>query len=131
MSSPIPCFTQLIGIYSSYKQALNGTNAARALAAKNNFSFTRPSDYFAEMVKSDAHMERIRQRLLDEKAGIKKSEDKRREREGKKFGKQVQVEKLKEREKGKKEMEERLKGLKRSRTCSTPLISLDVDWLAF
>lgn len=66
------------------------------------------------MVKTDAHMERIRQRLLDESAGIKKSDEKRKEREGKKFGKQVQIEKLKEREKSKKEMEERLKGLKRS-----------------
>ena len=84
------------------------------LAAKHKFPFTRPSDYFAEMIKSDAHMERIRQRLLDESATIKKSEDKRKEREGKKFGKQVQIEKLKEREKSKKEMEERLKGLKRS-----------------
>lgn len=98
----------------SYKQALHAANAGRALAAKHNFPFTRPSDYFAEMVKTDAHMERIRQRLLDESATIKKSEDKRREREGKKFGKQVQVEKLKEREKSKKEMGERLKGLKRS-----------------
>jgi rRNA-processing protein EBP2 len=68
------------------------------------------------MVKSDAHMERIRQRLLDETAGIKKSDEKRKEREGKKFGKQVQIERLKEREKGKKEMEERLKGLKRSKS---------------
>jgi rRNA-processing protein EBP2 len=66
------------------------------------------------MVKSDSHMERIRQRLLDEKAGIARSEQKRREREGKKFGKQVQLEKQREREKGKKDMEERLKGLKRS-----------------
>lgn len=66
------------------------------------------------MVKSDAHMERIRQRLLDESASIKKSEDKRKEREGKKFGKQVQIEKLKERERSKKDMEDRLKGLKRS-----------------
>ncbi|KAJ6585434.1 eukaryotic rRNA processing protein EBP2-domain-containing protein [Mycena capillaripes] len=98
-----------------YKQALHGANAARALAAKHSFPFTRPTDYFAEMVKSDAHMERIRQRLLDESAGIKKSDDKRKEREGKKFGKQVQIERLKEREKGKKEMEERLKGLKRKR----------------
>ncbi|KAL1760233.1 eukaryotic rRNA processing protein EBP2-domain-containing protein [Schizophyllum commune] len=96
-----------------YKQALHGANAARALAAKHNFPFTRPADYFAEMVKSDAHMERIRQRLLDEKATIKKSEDKRREREGKKFGKQVQIEKLKEREQSKKDMEERLRSLKR------------------
>lgn len=66
------------------------------------------------MVKSDAHMERIRQRLLDERAGIKRGEEKRKEREGKKFGKQVQIEKLKEREKSKKDMEERLKGFKRS-----------------
>ena len=101
-------------LHNSYKQALHGANTARVLAAKHKFPFTRPSDYFAEMIKSDAHMERIRQRLLDETAGIKKSEDKRKEREGKKFGKQVQIEKLKEREKSKKEMEERLKGLKRS-----------------
>ncbi|TFK62570.1 Ebp2-domain-containing protein [Pluteus cervinus] len=67
------------------------------------------------MVKSDSHMERIRQRLLDETAGIKKSEEKRKEREGKKFGKQVQVEKIKERERNKKEMEEKLKNLKRNR----------------
>lgn len=98
----------------SYKQALHCAQEAKALAAKHNFPFTRPSDYFAEMVKSDAHMERIRQRLLDESATIKRSEEKRKEREGKKFGKQVQMEKLKERERSKKDMEERLKGLKRS-----------------
>jgi rRNA-processing protein EBP2 len=69
------------------------------------------------MVKSDAHMERIRQRLLNERAGITRAEAKRREREGKKFGKQVQLEKAREREQNKKEMEERLKGLKRSTSC--------------
>lgn len=67
------------------------------------------------MIKSDAHMERIRSRLLDERAGIKKAEEKRKERAAKKFGKQVQLEKQREREKGKKDMEERLKSLKRSR----------------
>jgi rRNA-processing protein EBP2 len=64
-------------------------------------------------------MERIRQRLVDETAGIKRSEEKKREREGKKFGKKVQVEKLKEREKNKKEMDERIKGLKRSESIKT------------
>ncbi|KXN82798.1 putative rRNA-processing protein ebp2 [Leucoagaricus sp. SymC.cos] len=98
-----------------YKQALHSAQTARTLASKHNFPFTRPSDYFAEMVKSDAHMERIRQRLLNESAGIKKSEEKRKEREGKKFGKRVQMEKLKERERSKKEMDERLKNLKRKR----------------
>ena len=100
--------------FLSYKQALHGANAARSLAASHSLPFTRPSDYFAEMVKSDAHMERIRQRLLDEGAAIKRGEAKRKEREGKKFGKQVQLEKLREREERKKEMEKRLKGLKRS-----------------
>jgi len=96
-----------------YKQALHGAKAARALAADHRLPFTRPDDFFAEMVKTDAHMERIRQRLLDESAGIAQSEARRREREGKKVGKQVQLEKLKERERSKKDMEERLKGLKR------------------
>jgi rRNA-processing protein EBP2 len=99
---------------SSYKQGLHGATTAQALAKKHNLPFTRPADFYAEMVKSDSHMERIRQRLLDESAGIKRSEDKRREREGKKFGKKVQVEKLKEREKEKKNIEERIRGLKRS-----------------
>ena len=98
----------------SYKQALYSAQTARSLAQKANFPFTRPADYFAEMVKSDAHMERIRQRLLDESAGLKRAEEKRKEREGKKFGKQVQLEKIKERQQNKKQIEERLKGLKRS-----------------
>ncbi|KAI5980921.1 eukaryotic rRNA processing [Pisolithus albus] len=98
-----------------YKQALHSAERARTLAAKHSLPFTRPSDYFAEMVKSDAHMERIRMKLLDERAGIKKAEEKRKEREAKKFGKQVQIEKQKERERSKKEMTERLKSLKRKR----------------
>ncbi|KAH9936504.1 eukaryotic rRNA processing [Fomitopsis serialis] len=98
-----------------YKQAIHGAQLAKSLAAKHSLAFTRPPDYFAEMVKSDAHMERIRQRLLDEGASIKRSEEKRKEREGKKYGKQVQMEKLQERERSKKDMEERLKGLKRRR----------------
>jgi rRNA-processing protein EBP2 len=98
----------------SYKQALHGAQQARALTSKHKFPFTRPADYFAEMVKSDSHMERIRHRLLNESAEIKRSEDKRKERQNKKYGKQIQLEKQKERERAKKDMGERIKGLKRS-----------------
>ncbi|KAG8735703.1 rRNA-processing protein and EBNA1-binding protein ebp2, partial [Ceratobasidium sp. 428] len=98
-----------------YKQALSTASTARAKFSAAKLPFSRPSDYFAEMVKSDSHMERIRQRLLDERAGIQKSEAAKKQRELKKVGKQVQVEKLKEREKSKKEMNERVKGLKRKR----------------
>jgi len=75
------------------------------------------------MVKSDSHMERIRQRLLNESAEIKRSDDKRKERENKKYGKQIQVEKQKERERAKKDMDERIKGLKRSKPQSLSLYS--------
>ena len=112
---PVRLFLDISPCFSSYKQALYSADQARALAASHSLPFTRPSDYFAEMIKADAHMERIRSRLLDERAGIKKTEEKRKERTAKKFGKQVQLEKQREREKGKKEMEERLKLLKRSR----------------
>ncbi|KAH8825302.1 eukaryotic rRNA processing [Flagelloscypha sp. PMI_526] len=100
-----------------YNQALHSAQAARKLASSSKppLPWSRPPDYFAEMVKSDAHMERIRQKLLDEKAGIKRSEDAKKMRDGKKFGKKVQLEKLKEREQSKKDMEERLKGIKRKR----------------
>jgi len=98
----------------SYKQALHSAQEARSLALKHKFPFTRPVDYFAEMVKSDSHMERIRQRLLNESAEIKRGEEKRKERQNKKYGKQIQVEKLKDRERAKKDMDDRIKGLKRS-----------------
>ncbi|KAH8998464.1 eukaryotic rRNA processing [Lactarius akahatsu] len=110
-----------------YKQALHGAKAARSLATKHGLPFSRPDDFFAEMVKTDAHMERIRQRLLDESAGIAKSEARRREREGKKIGKQVQLEKIKERERSKKDTEERLKGLKRKRKGALENAQMDDD----
>ncbi|TQS32793.1 hypothetical protein Golomagni_06879 [Golovinomyces magnicellulatus] len=65
------------------------------------------------MVKTDEHMERIRQKLLDETAAIKASEAAKKQRELKKFGKKVQVEKLQERIRNKKQLNERIAGLKR------------------
>lgn len=67
------------------------------------------------MLKTDAHMSLIRQSLLNESAGIKASEDARKLRDAKKFGKKVQVERLKEREKEKKEVGKRLESLKKSK----------------
>ena len=67
------------------------------------------------MVKSDSHMEHIRQRLLNESAEIKRSEEKRGGWLNKKYGKQIQVEKPKERERTKRDMDQRIKGLERSK----------------
>ena len=76
--------------------------------------FKRPDDYFAEMVKSDEHMARVRQRLLDQTTSIKASDDAKRQRNLKKFGKQVQVEKRLERERDKAAVADRIKDFRRS-----------------
>lgn len=98
-----------------YKQSLWAATHAEALFNKANLPFHRPADYFAEMVKTDAHMSKIRQSLLDEQAGMKASEEARKLRELKKFGKKVQVEKIREREKEKKAVGDRLESLKKKR----------------
>jgi len=59
-------------------------------------------------------MLRVRQRLLDEDAQIKASEQARKQRESKKFGKKVQIEKLQERQKKKSEELEKIKTMKKS-----------------
>jgi rRNA-processing protein EBP2 len=66
------------------------------------------------MVKSDDHMERIRQKLLNESASIKASEEAKRQRQLKKFGKKVQVAKQLERQKEKKALDEKIKAFKKS-----------------
>ena len=98
----------------SYKMALDQVPNARKLAGKYDIPFDRPNDYYAEMVKSDEHMERVRTKLVEEAQGIKKSEEARRQRDLKKYGKQIQVEKIKSREMEKKSFQDRMQGVKRS-----------------
>ena len=76
--------------------------------------FSRPTDYFAEMVKSDEHMGKIKYKMVDEAANKKAAADARKQRDLKKFGKQVQVAKLQERDKAKRETLDRINLLKRS-----------------
>ncbi|EDV23324.1 uncharacterized protein TRIADDRAFT_57829 [Trichoplax adhaerens] len=52
----------------------------------------RPADYFAEMVKSDIHMQKIRRKLLEKQENIKSFEKAKRIQFIKKFGKKVEKE---------------------------------------
>ena len=97
-----------------YKQSLDAVKQARSLLKAEGVPFSRPSDYFAEMVKSDEHMGRIKEKLVDEAARKKASAEARKQRDLKKFGKQVQVAKLQERDKAKRETLDRIQTLKRS-----------------
>jgi len=69
----------------------------------------RPDDYFAEMIKSDEHMQRIRKKLVVEQQRLKQIEDRRKQREMKKFGKQMQANVLQERAKKKRMDDEKIK----------------------
>ncbi|PVH99468.1 Ebp2-domain-containing protein [Periconia macrospinosa] len=99
-----------------YKQALSTVKDARTLLKKEGAPFSRPADYFAEMVKSDEHMGKIKQKLIDDAAGKKAAAEARKQRDLKKFGKQVQVAKLQERAKEKKDTMEKINILKRKRS---------------
>ncbi|KAH8702760.1 eukaryotic rRNA processing protein EBP2-domain-containing protein [Phaeosphaeriaceae sp. PMI808] len=98
-----------------YKQCLSAVKDARKQLKKEGTGFSRPADYFAEMVKSDEHMGKIKQKLIDEAAGKKASAEARKQRDLKKFGKQVQVAKMQERAKEKKDTLEKINLLKRKR----------------
>jgi rRNA-processing protein EBP2 len=97
-----------------YKQSLSAAQEARKLLKAEGIPFTRPTDYFAEMVKADEHMAKIKAKLIDEAASKKASAEARKQRDLKKFGKQVQVAKLQERDKERKQTMEKIKVLKRS-----------------
>nr|GEW77404.1 probable rRNA-processing protein EBP2 homolog [Tanacetum cinerariifolium] len=64
--------------------------------------FLRPTDYYAEMVKTDTHIEKIKGWILSEKRRIEEAEEKRKARDNKKKAKEVQAQKQKERVKQKK-----------------------------
>ncbi|SLM38306.1 Eukaryotic rRNA processing [Lasallia pustulata] len=98
-----------------YKQSLDAVREARALLKKESVPFSRPTDYFAEMVKSDEHMGKIKQKMTDEAANKKAAAEARKQRDLKKFGKQVQIAKLQERDKAKRETLDKINILKRKR----------------
>jgi rRNA-processing protein EBP2 len=98
-----------------YKQCLDAATRGRALLIKEGVPFSRPADYFAEMVKTDEHMGKIRQKMIDEEAGKRAAAEARKQRDLKRFGKQVQVAKQQERDKAKRETLDKINLLKRSK----------------
>lgn len=97
-----------------YRQSLDAVKRARTLLKAEGVPFSRPPDYFAEMVKSDEHMGRIKRKLVDEAANKKAAADARKQRDLKRFGKQVQIAKLQERDRAKRETLDRIQLLKKS-----------------
>lgn len=99
-----------------YTQSLTAAVEARRRLRKEGVPFTRPTDYFAEMLKDDGHMAQVKAKLVEAATAQKASAEARKQRDLKKFGKKVQVEKMQERAKEKKDTLEKIKSLKRKRS---------------
>ena len=80
-----------------YERALESANECVRRLKDLGVPARRPDDYYAEMVKSDEHMKRVRSELLFEQQQLEIREERRKARESKKYGKQVQAEKIKQR----------------------------------
>lgn len=78
-----------------------------------SLKWQRPDDYFAEMIKSDSHMLKIKNKLMEEKKRMETIEHKKKEREMKKYGKQIQQKRLQEKAQEKKTTKEALTKLRK------------------
>ncbi|KAK3299255.1 eukaryotic rRNA processing protein EBP2-domain-containing protein [Chaetomium fimeti] len=96
-------------------QSLEAARQARTLLRKEGVPFTRPTDFFAETVRSDETMQKVKAKMVEEATAKKASAEARKQRDLKKFGKQVQVQKQQERAKQKRDTLEKINLLKRKR----------------
>ncbi|XP_065210410.1 probable rRNA-processing protein EBP2 homolog [Planococcus citri] len=69
----------------------------------------RPNDYFAEMMKTDEHMQKVRHSLLEKQAGLERSEKVKKMRTERKLAKKKQVESTLRKQKDKRELMENIK----------------------
>uniref|UniRef100_A0A8C5QHV1 EBNA1 binding protein 2 n=1 Tax=Leptobrachium leishanense TaxID=445787 RepID=A0A8C5QHV1_9ANUR len=94
---------------SFYRQAQAAVLFALPRLQKMKVATKRPDDYFAEMAKTDQHMQKIRQKLQAKQSSMEKSEKAKQLRALRKYGKKVQVEVLQKRQKEKSAMMNQIK----------------------
>lgn len=89
---------------SFYRQAQASVLAVLPRLHQLKIPTKRPTDYFAEMAKSDQQMQKIRQKLQVKQAAMEKSEKAKQLRALRKYGKKVQTEVLQKRQREKTHM---------------------------
>lgn len=95
-------FPFFLSLFDSVKQALEAAIVGCERLKAEGIPYRRPTDYYAEMIKSDQHMAKVLKRLGEEKLRVEASEAAKRQRELRKFGKSVQKTKEKQREEARK-----------------------------
>ncbi|XP_036925518.1 probable rRNA-processing protein EBP2 [Sturnira hondurensis] len=110
---------------SFYRQAQAAVLAVLPRLHQLKVPTKRPTDYFAEMAKSDQQMQKIRQKLQAKQAAMEKSEKAKQLRALRKYGKKVQTEVLQKRQREKAHMMHAIK--KYQKGFSDKLDFLDGD----
>lgn len=110
-----------------YNQALGAARAAISKMDSEGVAWQRPTDYYAEMVKSDDHMLKVREQLVFEQNSIAEAAQRRKSRDAKKFGKQVMAEVRKERASSKKQAVDSMTKLRKQREKSGYEGEVDVE----
>lgn len=90
---------------------VEGIRRLHALGKKTK----RPDDYFAEMAKTDEHMQKVRRHLMDKQEGQAKAEKVKQIRDQRKMGKKVQQQARVKKEMEKKETLDQLKKFRKGK----------------
>ncbi|KAJ2947146.1 hypothetical protein O0L34_g16503 [Tuta absoluta] len=85
----------------------------------------RPDDYFAEMAKTDEHMQKVRKNLMAKQAAQARTEKVRQLRDQKKMSKRVQIDAKLKQQADKKQMLEQLKRVRKGKASASDLDFLD------
>jgi len=99
-----------------YRQAQATVLSALEIFRAKKIPTKRPEDYFAQMFKTDEHMQKIRTKLAQKQDEEDRISKVRKLRELKKIGKKVQVEKLQNKHKEKKDMLDQVKKFRKGKT---------------
>ena len=86
---PLVCIIPQYHALFSYHQAQSSATLGLRKLEDLGVPTQRPEDYYAEMVKTDDHMRRVRQCLLSRQKVLEQKEKARKMRELKKYGKKV------------------------------------------
>lgn len=97
-----------------YNHALRAVQEGQKRMKELGVPTTRPNDYFCEQVKSDAHMARVKDRLLVEQKRMEAFEQRKNREQNRKFNKQLVLKKKKERNDDSQEMLDDIEQLKKS-----------------
>ncbi|KAG7361935.1 rRNA processing protein EBP2 [Nitzschia inconspicua] len=102
-SNPLDVHDDLKREVAFYNTALEAVHQARSMCKKENIPFSRPDDFFAEMVKTDDHMAKVKDRLIFETKKIEAVAQRKSNKEQKLRARESQANRLAEKAKRKRE----------------------------